>query len=48
MSFLEHIKTSKDIKQLSRQELKVLAQDIRDRIIDVVSRNGGHLASSLG
>ena len=48
MSLLEHIKTSKDIKQLSRAELKVLAGEIRKRIIDVVSKNGGHLASSLG
>jgi 1-deoxy-D-xylulose-5-phosphate synthase len=48
LSFLEHIKTSRDIKQLSRRELKLLAQDIRERIIDVVSKNGGHLASSLG
>ncbi|MBC2704378.1 1-deoxy-D-xylulose-5-phosphate synthase [Desulfobacula sp.] len=48
MSLLEHIKTSKDIKQLSRPELKLLAGEIRKRIIDVVSKNGGHLASSLG
>ena len=48
MSLLEQIKTSKDIKQLSRKELKLLAADIRKRMIDVVSKNGGHLASSLG
>lgn len=48
MSFLEQIKTSGDIKQLSRKELTFLAKDIRERIIDVVSKNGGHLASSLG
>ena len=48
MSLLEHIKTSKDIKQLTRPELKLLAGEIRKRIIDVVSKNGGHLASSLG
>lgn len=48
MSFLDRIKTSKDIKQLSRKELKLLASEIRKRIIDVVSKNGGHLASSLG
>ncbi len=29
-------------------ELKALAQEVRERIIEVVSRNGGHLASSLG
>ncbi|MBU1345106.1 MAG: 1-deoxy-D-xylulose-5-phosphate synthase, partial [Proteobacteria bacterium] len=48
MSLLEQIKTSKDVKQLSRKELKLLAGEIRKRIIDVVSKNGGHLASSLG
>lgn len=48
MSFLEQIKTSKDIKQLTRKELILLANEIRKRIIDVVSKNGGHLASSLG
>ena len=48
MSLLEQIKISKDIKQLSREELKALAGEIRERIIDVVSKNGGHLASSLG
>jgi 1-deoxy-D-xylulose-5-phosphate synthase len=48
LSLLEQIKTSKDIKQLSREELKLLAKEIRKRIIEVVSKNGGHLASSLG
>lgn len=48
MSLLEQINTDKDIKQLSREELKLLASEIRERIIDVVSKNGGHLASSLG
>ncbi len=48
MTLLDIIKTSNDIKQLSRDELKTLAQQIRERIIKVVSKNGGHLASSLG
>ncbi len=48
MTLLDKIKTSKDIKQLSRDELKTLAKLIRERIIEVVSKNGGHLASSLG
>jgi len=37
-----------DIKALSLDELTKLSQDIRDRILEVVSRNGGHLTSSLG
>ncbi|MCP4721961.1 MAG: 1-deoxy-D-xylulose-5-phosphate synthase, partial [Desulfobacteraceae bacterium] len=48
MSLLEQINTSQDIKKLSRDELPLLATQIRNRIIDVVSKNGGHLASSLG
>ncbi len=48
MSFLEQISTPDDLKQLSRRDLGVLANEIRHRIIEVVSRNGGHLASSLG
>ncbi|MBA3012311.1 MAG: 1-deoxy-D-xylulose-5-phosphate synthase [Proteobacteria bacterium] len=48
MSLLEQINTSEDIKKLPRNQLPVLAKEIRNRIIDVVSKNGGHLASSLG
>jgi len=48
LSLLEQINTSGDIKKLSRNELPILAAQIRQRIIDVVSKNGGHLASSLG
>ncbi len=45
---LKDIKTNKDIKALSRKDLETLAADIRKRIIEVVSKRGGHLASSLG
>ena len=45
---LERIHSSEDVKRLSRKELPVLAQELRARIIDSVSRNGGHLASNLG
>ena len=37
-----------DIRSKSTEELKTLAVDIRNRIIDVVSRNGGHFSSTLG
>lgn len=47
-SLLSGINTPADLKQLSIQELAELAREIRARIIDVTSRNGGHLASSLG
>ena len=36
------------IKNKSLKELETLSQDIRDRIIDVVSRKGGHFSSTLG
>ncbi|WP_022668569.1 1-deoxy-D-xylulose-5-phosphate synthase [Desulfospira joergensenii] len=48
MSLLEQIKTSRDVKALSRDQLPDLAKELRSRIIEVVSKNGGHLASSLG
>ncbi|MFY9088307.1 1-deoxy-D-xylulose-5-phosphate synthase [Arcobacter aquimarinus] len=37
-----------DIKDKSLKELETLSQEIRDRIIDVVSRKGGHFSSTLG
>ncbi len=38
----------KDIKMLSVKELPLVAHEIREKIIDTVSKNGGHLASNLG
>jgi 1-deoxy-D-xylulose-5-phosphate synthase len=37
-----------DIQSKTTPELETLAQKIRERIIDVVSRNGGHFSSTLG
>lgn len=48
MSLLEKISSPTDLKQLSRSELPGLASEIRSIIVDVVSKNGGHLAPSLG
>ena len=48
MSLLEGIESPADLKQLPRQKLPDLAAEIRRIIVDVVSKNGGHLASSLG
>jgi 1-deoxy-D-xylulose-5-phosphate synthase len=45
---LEKISSPADLKQLTRQELPDLASELRNRIVDVVSKSGGHLASSLG
>jgi 1-deoxy-D-xylulose-5-phosphate synthase len=47
-SILDHINGPADIKGLSLNELKVLAGEIRARIIEQVKKSGGHLAPSLG
>ncbi|NGX58365.1 MAG: 1-deoxy-D-xylulose-5-phosphate synthase [Chlamydiae bacterium] len=48
MTILSKIHSPKDLKSLSVEELTRLSQEIRQRIIDVMSKNGGHLASNLG
>ncbi|NIO16007.1 MAG: 1-deoxy-D-xylulose-5-phosphate synthase [Deltaproteobacteria bacterium] len=48
MGLLEHINTPEDLKQIPRERLTEVAQEIRDLIIKTVSETGGHLASSLG
>ena len=37
-----------DLKTMSNQELTELAKEIREKIIDVTSKNGGHIGSNLG
>ncbi len=37
-----------DVKSMSMAELEKLCKDIRERILEVVSKNGGHLSSTLG
>ncbi len=48
MSFLNKIDSPADLKLISMPDLPMLAEEIRKIIVDVVSKNGGHLASSLG
>ncbi|MEO0265216.1 MAG: 1-deoxy-D-xylulose-5-phosphate synthase [candidate division WOR-3 bacterium] len=48
MEILSKINSPQDLKKLSIDELKVLAEEIRQYIVDVVSKNGGHLAPNLG
>jgi len=45
---LEKISSPKDLRKLALEQLPQVAAEIRERIIEVVSRTGGHLASSLG
>ena len=45
---LEKINSPKDLKKLTLEEKEILAEDIRKYILEIVSKNGGHLASNLG
>ncbi len=45
---LDSIRTPDDLKRLPPEALAELAEEMRERIVQVVSANGGHLAPSLG
>lgn len=45
---LEKINNPEDLKKLSAKEKVELADEIRRYILEIVSKNGGHLASNLG
>ncbi|MDR1952157.1 MAG: 1-deoxy-D-xylulose-5-phosphate synthase [Elusimicrobiota bacterium] len=45
---LEKIHNPDDLKQLKKEDIPILAHEIREKIINSVSKTGGHLASSLG
>ncbi len=46
--FLTQIQSPSDLKRVLRTNLPALAEEIRRLIVEVVSKTGGHLASSLG
>ena len=46
--FLDSINSPADLRKLDRSKLPVVAQEIRDQIIDVVSQIGGHFGGNLG
>ncbi len=46
--YLYSINSPADIRKLNVNELKLLSQEIREFLIDIVSKIGGHLGSSLG
>ncbi|MBQ3376417.1 MAG: 1-deoxy-D-xylulose-5-phosphate synthase [Erysipelotrichaceae bacterium] len=48
MTVLEQINKPDDIKKLPEDQLNVLAQEIREYLLQSVSQTGGHLASNLG
>ena len=46
--FLDKIDSPKDLKNFNINELNILCDEIRDKIINTISQTGGHIASSLG
>jgi 1-deoxy-D-xylulose-5-phosphate synthase len=48
VNLLDRIHSPEDLKQLTLGEIKILADQVRERIIRVLSVTGGHLASNLG
>ena len=46
--YLDMINSPADVKLLTLEQLQTLAQEIRDELINVLSKNGGHLAPNLG
>ena len=45
---IEKVNYPEDLKPLNIKEKEILANEIREKILDVVSETGGHLASNLG
>ncbi len=45
---LEKIQKENDIKELNSEELTLLAKEVRQFLIEKISKTGGHLASNLG
>lgn len=48
MAILENIKNPSDLKKYRYSELNILAEEIRNFLVESVSKTGGHLASNLG
>lgn len=48
MEMLEKVNYPEDLRSLNLEQKKILAQELREKIIDTVSNTGGHLASNLG
>ena len=47
-TLLDQIDSPADLRRLSRAQLKTLAAELRQRVVDVVSQTGGHFGSNLG
>ena len=45
---LDKINSPKELKSLTIEQLEFLSNELRDELVDVVSRTGGHLGAGLG
>jgi 1-deoxy-D-xylulose-5-phosphate synthase len=48
MSILDRISSPADLKQMTRDELRTVSEEMRSRLIEVCSRTGGHIGAGLG
>jgi 1-deoxy-D-xylulose-5-phosphate synthase len=48
ISLLDHVRSPADIKAMREQDLPQLAQEVREKLIKVLSQTGGHLGPNLG
>ena len=48
MELLDRIKVSSDVKDIKKEDIDELCRQIRAFLVEVVTGNGGHLASNLG
>src|SRR5437868_7597259 len=48
MSLLDRVNSPADLRSFSPEQLPALAADLRERLVDVCSRTGGHIGAGLG
>ena len=48
MSLLKRIHSPKDVKELTPEQIPILAQEIRKQVIHTTANNGGHVGPNLG
>src|SRR3954471_24290038 len=48
MSILERVNSPSDLKPMTRDELRAVAEELRVRLIEICSRTGGHIGAGLG
>ena len=48
MKILDQIRSSADVKAVPKEQLPLLCRELREELINDISKTGGHLASSLG